>query len=225
MADNQTTIPGVTPPGGGTAPGVTPNPDGVTPNGQPNPNLTQQPNNPPIDLSTLPPEVQKLIADSQKRITELNHESEDRRKKLKTYEDSQSEADKKRLADEKKFEELAATYKKEADQAKADKAKVERSLLIAKVAKNNDLSDELQEFLKGDTEAELDASAKVLAKHAKAPKAANTEGGSGHNRQAGAGGSNTYNQAGQNQGQNNQQGQQQQRRYSFQKPGEVPWPS
>lgn len=223
MADNQTTTTGVTPPGDGTVTGVTPNPDGATPNGQQNSNQnTQQPNNANLAaiLATLPKEVQDLIANNQKRITELNHESEDRRKKLKAIEDTQSEAEKTRLANEKKWEELAETYRKEAEKEKTERAKLEQEKLVASIVAKHGLKPNLAKFLTGTTEAELDAQAAELAKEVKAPTPANTEGGSGSgsNRQSGAGGNNNQ------QAVQGQQGQQQQNRtYVFQQPGDIAW--
>jgi hypothetical protein len=115
MADNDTTTPGATPPGDGTQPGVTPNSNGQAPN------------------ETQPPDTSKWTIEDWKRFAldrdgaakTANSDAQEKRKKLKAFEDEKARTDEanrkteeERLKQAGEHQKLAEQYKAELDQAK-----------------------------------------------------------------------------------------------------------
>jgi len=77
------------------------------------------------------------------------------------------------------FERLYQAEIAKREQAEKDLGAERRTFLVARIAAKHKLHDDLVDFLKGDTEDEIEAHAKTLAKHAGVRHAPDTEGGSG----------------------------------------------
>lgn len=180
MADTNTTTQDQTSSGGGqqTQTGQT---SGQTADGQSNSqtqtNQTQQPNtgnNAQTPISALPPDIQEYIG-------RLRREAEQANEKVKAEAETKRKADEAQLKEQNKFKELAELREKELADERAERAKLQRDILVANMVTKHGLKPQLAKFLTGATEAELDAQAAELAKEVKPPTAANTEGGSGGN--------------------------------------------
>jgi hypothetical protein len=93
------------------------------------------------------------------------------------------EAKRKQAEDEAKakgeWEQLAAARQAEVDRLTGELAARDRALLVARVAAKHRLPDALATRLVGQTEAELEADAKVLAKELAVQQAPDTEAGAG----------------------------------------------
>lgn len=111
--------------------------------------------------------VEKALAE----IKALRAENAKHRKAKSEAERLAQAADEARLAEEKKFAELADKRAKERDDALAKLQEMERSLWQQKAAQAAGLSPELAERLRGDDEAAILADAQALAKLLPAPPA------------------------------------------------------
>lgn len=113
-------------------------------------------------------------------------------------------------SDVEKLTSRAETAERERDEARATLAERDAAALRARIAAEYKLSPDLADYLKGDTEAELKASAKTLAEKIAPPKAPDTDAGKGNSggAEAGAGAGAAPAPA---------------QPYRFQVPGEVKW--
>jgi hypothetical protein len=164
--------------------------------------------------------IDSLPADIQAYIKELREAKKTADKKAKEEQTSKTKAEEAKLLEQNNYKGLLEKRDVEVANLQKELAVLQRTVLVAKVASNHKLPADLAELLKGETEAEMVESASLLAKHIK-PAAVNTEGGKGN----GTGTSQAGRTQGQGQGQQNQGQGQQTKTYSFQKPGEVAWPS
>lgn len=149
-------------------------------------------------------------------LAEARQEAANHRIEANKLKEAQRVADESKLLTDKKFEELANKRQETIDSLAKEIAVLKREKDINKILSDHKLPLELAISITGNTKEEMEASAKLLAKHVVAPPAPNTEGGNSNQQRR---------PAGPGQGGNNNQGQQQtQRKYAFQQPGEVPWP-
>lgn len=165
--------------------------------------------------------ISDLPEDIQTYIKEMRRKEEAANKKAKDEQTARTQAEEAKLLEDGKYKDLLSKRDTENTTLKAEVARLQREILVAKVVKKHELPVELENILTGTTEAELEENALLLVKHIK-PKGVNTEGGRGNG--AGAGQTQNRQNTGAGQGQNNTNGQQAAKTYSFQKPGEVPWP-
>jgi hypothetical protein len=117
------------------------------------------------DLDTLPDDVRDYIKS-------LRDEAAKYRTDKRAAEDA-------KLAEEKKFSELAEKRLKELNDANAKLAAMERQTLVSSVAAKHGLPADLAARLQGETEAELTADAKKLAALIPGAKAPDTDAGKG----------------------------------------------
>lgn len=78
------------------------------------------------------------------------------------------------------FEKLATERQKRIDELEAAVAERDRHDRRREIRQEHNLAEDLEPLISGETDAEMEAAAKLLAKHAKAPAAADTEAGSGN---------------------------------------------
>jgi len=127
--------------------------------------------------------MDKLPEWAQRLVKELRQENAGHRKKAKDAEELGAKAEEQRLADEKKFQELAEKRAKELDTIKAELAAERLTRLRGEVAAAAGLPATLAERLRGTSKEELEADAKELKKLIPATATATAPGApSGPNR-------------------------------------------
>lgn len=193
--------------------------NGTTSSGTDNQTQTSQQNSTSGGTTqTVKTEISALPSDIQDYIKRLRSENEQANKKAKDEETARSKAQEAKLLEEGKYKDLLDKRNAEFTTLQTQLADMQKQILVGKIVAKHKLPDDLAKLLVGATEAELEESASLLVKHVR-PSGVNTEGGRGDG--AGAG-QNQNRPAGQNQ---NGNGQQTNKTYSFQRPGEVEWPS
>ena len=115
---------------------------------------------PPVTPDPVKPDPTLEKAIPYERFREVNEEKKKLEDRLKAIEDAQKKADEDKLKEENKWKDLYEKTEKE-------KAEKEKELLRLRVASKKDLPGDLVEFLKGETEQELEASADKLLTYAK----------------------------------------------------------
>ena len=115
---------------------------------------------PPVTPDPVKPDPTLEKAIPYERFREVNEEKKKLEDRLKAIEDAQKKADEDKLKEENKWKDL---YEK----TENEKKEKEKELLRLQVASKKDLPGDLVEFLKGETEQELEASADKLLTYAK----------------------------------------------------------
>lgn len=118
------------------------------------------PTDPPADPPKDPPNEPNPKVIAYDRFQEVYDKAKKLEDQLKAITDAQKKADEDKLKEENKWKDLYEKTEKE-------KAEKEKELLRLRVASKKDLPGDLVEFLKGETEQELEASADKLLTYAK----------------------------------------------------------